>query len=282
MKGTNLLTPDQEAELKDTLEYWWMKKNSQGEFQYTGMEIAKNVLAFGDPNIPDNPYIHLEPERIYYYRNKFGLPKRDNGKRHPHRYKHGKQDDILDLDEYIKKMDAVDDMTFHNRRKKAGVALGFWGGARNSENRMLQNKDFQFAEDTNGNELLRVTIFRLKKGRQITKQEATFPIELRTDWNYVPDIIKWIEKYSPNERPWKVSRRSWLNWHKEILGEKFYPHYLRLNTISVMCSDPRFSIAEIRAFTGLHLATIENYLSKSRRFTLSATDKLDTFRFRRE
>jgi len=282
MKGINRLTPDQEAELKIILEDWWLRKDSQGNYMYGGMEIAKNVLGFGDPNIPDNPYIHIPPDRIYYYRMKLGIEKRDTGERHPHRYKYGKQDDILDLDEFIKKVEGVDSLTYHHRRKKAGVALGFWGGARNSENRMLTAGDFEFDEDPSGNELLRVNLFRLKKGKDITRQEGTYPIELRTDWTFVPEIIAWIEKYDPKDRPWNVSRRSWLNWHKEILGKEFYPHYLRNNTISVMCSDPRFSIAEIRNWTGLHLVTIENYISKSRRFTISATEKLDTFRFQRE
>ncbi|MHA1972564.1 MAG: hypothetical protein ACTSW1_06215, partial [Candidatus Hodarchaeales archaeon] len=194
-----------------------------------------------------------------------------------------KQDEILDLDECIKRLESIDDRNWHGRRKKAGCALGFWGGFRNTENRMLLRSDFEFDNDPEGNEVLRVSAYRLKKGRNVTSEEATYPIELRVDWSFVSLIIDWIELFEPFERPWNVSsRQTWLNWHKDVFGERFYPHWLRENRITFFCSDPRFSIAEIRNWTGLHLITIEEYISKSRRFTITATQKINQYLIEKE
>jgi len=276
-KGINILTPEQEEVLRKELEKWWNMKDSNGRPMLTGMEIAKKCLGFGDPNIPNNPYVEIPPERIYYYRKKFNLPLRDEGYRHPRRYAYGKQESVLDLDKFIERIEAIPRTSFNNRRKRAGVSLGFWGGARNSENRNLRRKDFDYTEDQYGNELLRVNLYRLKKGRRIRKEDTLYPIELRLTWPFVREVANWIEQFNPEERPWPVTRKTWWRWHKEILGPNFYPHYLRQNVITIMCSDPRFSIAEIRAWTGLHLITIQNYISKSRRFTLTATEKINTY-----
>ena len=142
---------------------------------------------------------------------------------------------------------------------------------------MLTRNDFEFDKDIDGNEVLRIIVFRLKKGDRVTRQHATYPIELRTDWAFLPEIIKWIERFSDKERPWKVDRTTWWRWTKKVFGKKFYLHWQRLNRISFVCSDPRFSLLEIRNFTGLHLATIEAYMTKSRRYTLTATSKMNEY-----
>ena len=277
--GYSLLTTEQEQVLKQELDYWWNLKNIQGDPMWSAMQIA-TALGFGSED-PSHPYAHIDPHRIYHYRHKFGLPKRHHHIRYEHRYKYGKQEELLDLDQAIKAIDTITTGSWNGKRKQAGASLSFWGGARNSENRMLIRDDFEYDEDMEGNELLRINLFRLKKGTSITRQDATYPIELRADWMFVPYIINWIERFKGKERPFNCHSITWWRWHKDVFGDQFYPHWLRLNRITFFCSDPRFSIAEIRTFTGLNLLTIDHYISKSRRFTLSATEKMNTFMFER-
>ncbi len=118
MKGYSILTPEQEAELEDQLTELWVMEDEKGDPKYTGKKIAKALGFGGVAVLPDgslNPYHLLEADRVYHYRHKFGLPKRHNHRRYPHRYKYGKQDEILDLDEMIKKVDAIDTGSFHGK-----------------------------------------------------------------------------------------------------------------------------------------------------------------------
>ncbi|MHA1287541.1 MAG: hypothetical protein ACTSPB_09070 [Candidatus Thorarchaeota archaeon] len=284
MKGINLLTEEQEKQLKIELEALWTAKNTRGDYIYDGKEIAKALGFGGERDLGGgrvNPYADLDPERVYYYRHKFELEKRSDKVNYPHRYKYGKQDAILDLDVLIKRLEKIGEQTFHRRRMTAGCALGFWGGFRNTENRLLTVNDFEFDETPNGQEILRVDVFRLKKG-DIPRFQATFPVELRLDWVFVDKIIKWIENYEGDQRPWDVSRWTWWNWHKKVFGEKFYPHWLRENVITLFCSNPNVSIAEIHKWTGLHLVTINEYISKSRRFSITATEKMHEYRVEKQ
>ncbi len=281
MKGVNLLKPEQEAALKQQLEALWSLRDPRtGAPKYEGRQIAV-ALGFGSSEVPDNPYAKLEPERVWYYRKKFGLEKRNDTIKYPHRYKYGKQDSILDLDDFIKRIERDQEVDYTSKRRRRGCMLGFWGGFRNTENRHLLREDFEFDQNPDGEEVLRVNVFRLKKGRLVTREQATYPIELRLDWVFVHDIVDYIEEFKPNERPWEVDRTTWWRWHKEVFGKKFYPHWLRENRITFFCSDPRFSIAEIRNWTGLHLVTIEEYISKSRRFSITATEKMSQYMFER-
>jgi len=285
VRGYSLLTQEQEEILETQLRQLWGLTDVKGNPKFSGKKIAQALGFGGVETLPDgsrNPYADLDSDRVYHYRHKFNLPKRHDYKRYPHRYRYGKQDAILDLDDMIKKIDAIEPRSFHDYRKESGCSLGFWGGFRNTENRHLTKDQFQFDEDVDGNEVLRIIVFRLKKGKRVTKHQAMFQNELRTDWSFVPNIIQWIERFDSEEKPWDVGRTTWWNWHKEVFGKKFYPHWLRENRITFFCSDPRFSIAEIRNWTGLHLMTIEHYISKSRRFTLTATKKMNEYMFERQ
>lgn len=276
-RGYKTLTEEEEIELEDRLYRLWMLEDENGEPKFTGKQIAKALGFDGVKTLPDgspNPYADIPLDRIYHYRHKFDLPKRHDHTRYPHRYKYGKQDDMIDLKDVFEKIENIESGSFHGKRKRSGCSLGFWGGFRNTENLRLKRKDFEYDEDMHGKEMLRINAFRLKKGDIVSKDQATYPIELPLDWLLVDYIADWVERYDPEERPWNVTRKTYWAWIKDVFGEKKYPHWLRNNRISYFCSDPRFSLAEVRKWTGLHLVTIDNYITKSRRLTLTATEKM--------
>jgi hypothetical protein len=260
----SLLDPKDERLLKRELKKLWMIKDEHGGWKFNGRQIAK-MLGFG---VEGSPFEALRPEYVYNYRQKFDLPIRFTKKSYPHRYKNGKVDEPIDLADWMRRIDAIPEGSFHGHRKRTYNETIFWTGLRNTELRMLVRNDVILENDR-----IIINAFRLKKGRNVTRKEAIYPLELRMNWVYVPEIYDYINRYSGEELLWDVSRWSAWMWVKEVYPES-YPHHLRLNRITALCSDPRISIAEIRAWTGLHLVTINVYISKSGRFVTTVADKM--------
>jgi len=267
--GQQLLSDKQEKQLKKDLKVLWMAKTPDGGWKYTGKQIAK-ALGFGAKEIPDNPYANIPPVQIYNYRMKFELPKRRAYRGYPHRYKHGKQEEEIDLLEIMRRVEAVESFTFHGKRKRAAYIFIFWGGLRNTENRNATPSDCVIDADQ-----VIVDMFRLKKGSNVSVDEATYPIELRRKWWGVEELVQWIyrveDEKGSNAKLFAVSRKTLWTWVKELFP-KGYPHQLRLSRITYFCSDPDFSIAQIRSWTGLHLITIDKYIAKSGRYVTEAAD----------
>ena len=134
--------------------------------------------------------------------------------------------------------------------------------------RILTPEDIELERDR-----IIIKAFRLKKSSKLSVKDRTYNVELRLSWYFVEEIYDWVNRFSPGETLWNVSRKQAWVWVKEIYPEG-YPHMMRLNRITAMCSDPRFSLAEIRAWSGLHISTIEAYISKSGRFATTAADKM--------
>jgi len=259
-----LLTPSEERILKRELKKLWMIKNNEGNWAYSGPQIAK-MLGFG---VPGSPYVHIKPVYVYNYRQKFNLPIRFEKKSYLHRYAHGKQEEPLDLSEWIGLIDQIPWGSFHGKRKRSFNALVFWTGLRNTEMRILTPDEIELERDR-----IIIHAFRLKKSSELSVRERTYDVELRLEWVFVEEIYDWVNRFSPGETIWDVSRKQAWVWVKEIYPEG-YPHMMRLNRITAMCRDPRFSLAEIRAWSGLHISTIEAYISKSGRFVTTAADKM--------
>ena len=105
LRGYSILTSEQEEKLRDEIEPLWNLKNVDGTYRYTGTEIAK-AIGFGKTEVPDNPYTHLKPERIYNYRQKLGIEPRREYRGYPHRYKN-KRDEVLKIDDVVSRIEAV-------------------------------------------------------------------------------------------------------------------------------------------------------------------------------
>jgi hypothetical protein len=119
-----------------------------------------------------------------------------------------------------------------------------------------------------------INAFRLKKNRKLPREAKIYPIELRTKWPFMGGLVNWFERFpNPEDRPFDMHRQTAWDYVK-YLHPDGYPHMYRFNRITAMCDDPRFNIAEIRAWTGLHLVTINNYISKSKRYATQAADKM--------
>ena len=94
---------------------------------------------------------------------------------------------------------------------------------------------------------------------------------------------KLIERTVKGIRSRERVRARWLFPHvhrawalvivKEILGEQYYPHFLRLNRITEMCSDPELSLTRLKSFTGIKsLDALQSYLGVSQKQQEAAVD----------
>ena len=260
----SLLNPEEEQELKAKIADYWMLKGRDGKPLMTGIQIAQK-LRFGET---DGPYPFLDPEYIYFFREKFDLPVRREYRGYPHRYKN-KQEEPIDLTEQIRRIDGLPDFGFHAKRRRSFNILDFWTGLRAMEIIMLKMGDITVDGDR-----IVINAFRLKKNRKLPREAKIYPLELRTKWPFVECLVDWFERFpSPEEHPFEMNRWTAWNYVKQLWPEG-YPHMYRFNRITALCDDPRFSITEIRAWTGLHIVTINNYISKSGRYATQAADKM--------
>ena len=201
-----------------------------------------------------------------------------------HRYKYGKQTELLELEEIISKVSRV-------KKKLTVEALAyfwllFWCGVRKSEAYERTVQDCQVTE-----EFFVIDFHKRKKGGAQVP-----PLELPLWFPGVKEICeqllkarkrkasrKLMERTHKGVRSTSYERAVWLfpNVHKtwaleivkKILGKKYYPHFLRLERISIISSDPQANIARIKSFTGIKtIPVIEQYLGTSKKEQKAAVD----------
>lgn len=200
-------------------------------------------------------------------------------------YKHGKQHDIMSFQEVKQKV--ID--------KKLSISeesffwILYYTGCRKSEAYERTTKDFKIT-DTH----LIIDFHQRKKGGATVD-----PIELPLHWYGVDKIVELVEKvqqrkphrkavyvYEDKKRTRQVKKARWvfLNiqstkaWEiiKKVLGEKYYPHFLRLNRLSEIGSDPTASLLRLKSFSGIRSARVlDDYLGTSKKEQKKALDFMD-------
>jgi integrase len=247
-----LLSPEIEEELKKELTPLWLAGLS-------GSEIADR-LGFGK-----GKYEKLkgksEFERInyvYYYRKKFGLPNR-----RPH-YKFGKQEEIMDLKSFIELLESSRlEKEFFENRRRAFLILLYWTGLRKSE--IYERKVSDFVID---DKYLIIYAPRKKK-----KQVKILPLYLpRKLWG-IEEVISWIKQFKDDERPFNFNAVTAWNYVK-IFEKKLYPHYFRLNRVTLLCDNPDVTVSDLRAWFDFHPVTIDHYLGRSTRIQKKMAEKM--------
>jgi len=52
---------------------------------------------------------------------------------------------------------------------------------------------------------------------------------------------------------------------KEVLGSRFYPHFLRLNRLTEIGSDPESNVVRLKSYSGIKsIKALESYLGTSK------------------
>jgi len=203
------------------------------------------------------------------------------GNPYPHRYKYGKIDKPIDLDILIKlqeRVDKVDCSGYPTRFIQALIALFYWTGLRKTE--------------VIGRKLIK---YRVKKGVKVGKahpgllkedmrieDKALFvfsidesvlkhgkreaPLVLPVSLPYVNLIVERWQKTKPKHRVFPIGYITFWRICKRI-DPKFTPHFFRHNRVTKFAANPKVSLADICAWTGLSPQTVSSYMMRAGRFT---------------
>jgi len=176
------------------------------------------------------------------------------------KYKHGKQTTPIDHQAFD---NAMQHSEFKKHSHRSFLVFLYWFGVRKSEALERVKEDFQIKEG------VLVVDCPAKKGGERE------PLEVYVDLPYVNLIIEQIEKTRKGKRLWRFSERTAINVVKRALGQKYYPHFLRLNRATHFLEDPETTVPDMKAWFGWKSAqTIDDYIGYSRRNIRRQRDRL--------
>jgi len=200
------------------------------------------------------------------------------------KYKHQKQTEQLSFQEIQQKVsEAAKRLT---REAEAFFWLLYYSGARKSEIYERTVGDCSLTETH-----FILDIFRKKGSAQTDPLE--FPLwfpgiqkvcEQLEKARKLKPSRKMLERWEHQKRIISRIRARWLfpNIHrdtslrivKQVLGSQYYPHFLRLNRITELCSDPTANLTRIKSFSGIKSTSIieENYMGVSKKEQQAAVD----------
>jgi len=173
------------------------------------------------------------------------------------KYKHGKVkigiefknfNDIMATKKFLRSL-----------RDKSLLAFLYYFGTRISEALRLRKTDFEIRQD-----VLVINCPALKGGERL-------PLEIGLDLPFVNLIIKQVEKtrktkMNPTRLVWNMHRTTAWRMIKRSMGEKYYPHFFRLNRATQFLSDPTTTIIDMKSWFGWQsVSTIDSYMGLSRR-----------------
>ncbi len=175
------------------------------------------------------------------------------------KYKHGKVTAPIDFPTFKEAMEngrfAKGKMLSH----KSFLAFLYWFGVRKAEALERILEDFLVKDG-----LLIVNALPKKGGERE-------PLEVPVDYPYVDLILKNVKqtrRSSGNKegRVWTFSPRTAINIVKRVMGDRYYPHFFRLNRATRFLEDPTTTLPEMKAWFGWKAAkTVDPYIGYSRR-----------------
>jgi len=188
-----------------------------------------------------------------------------------HRYKHGKQEEIIPFKQIKQKVIAAK----LPLESEAYFWLLYYCCVRKSEGYERVKEDFKIKGD-----YLSID-FHQRKKNGATVDALDIPLS----WYGIDKLVKQVEKAKPSyktvfsqKKKQKIKNRvkakfvfpsiqSTKAWEivKKVLGKKHYPHFLRLNGLTEICNDPTASFTRLKSFSGIKsLSSLKAYLGKSK------------------
>ena len=165
-------------------------------------------------------------------------------------YKYGKQTETIDFEAFRQVMEKG--KFVNGDRDRSFLAFLYWFGVRVSEAFERLKEDFII-----DGENLVVNCPAKKKGKRETLKA---PLNLP----FIDLIVKQVQKTKDDRRVWNFGETTAWRIVKRALGEKYYPHFLRLNRAVHFLDDPTTTIPEMQAWFGWRdIDTINSYLGYS-------------------
>lgn len=208
------------------------------------------------------------------------------GNPYPHRYKYGKIDKPIDLSIFLKLQDRVplvERSSYPVEFIQALLALFYWTGLRKTE--VLGRKQIKYRvkagiktgkphpgllkEDMRLEDDALFVFSVEEKVLKHGKREA--PLVLPLSLPYVDSIVEQWRNTKPKQRVFPISYITFWRVCKRI-DPKFTPHFFRHNRVTKFSANPKLSLADICAWTGLSPQTVSTYMMRAGRFTKRTGD----------
>jgi len=197
-----------------------------------------------------------------------------SGKKYEHRYKHGKQEELMSFQEFRERVHRSN----LNSEKKGFIWLLYYSGARKSEVFERTVKDCQVT----------AAHYIVDFGKRKKGGATVDPLQFPRSWPGIEILVSLYERaaqkrarkkrifYQENkQRKSKIVKAHWIFPHiqsvtawnivKAILGSNYYPHFLRLNRLSEIGSDPTANLVRLKSYSGIKsIQALEFYLGKSK------------------
>jgi len=184
------------------------------------------------------------------------------------RYKHGKVTTPIDFRTF---RDAMENGKFAKNKAlshKSFLSFLYWFGVRKIEALERTKEDFLMKDG------LLIVNAKPKKGGERE------PLEVPVNYPYVNLIVKNVKQTrssSKNKegRVWDFSSRTAINIVKRAMGDRYYPHFFRLNRATRFLEDPTTTLPEMKAWFGWRAAkTVDPYIGYSRRHIRRQRERL--------
>lgn len=203
------------------------------------------------------------------------------GNPYPHRYKYGKIDKPIDLPIFLKlqeRVPHVDRSGYSAEFIQASLAIFYWTGLRKTE--VLGRKEIKYQVKAGVKvgkphpgllkEDMRLegdALFVFSIGERVLKHgKREAPLVLPLGLPYVDLIVGQWQKTKPKHRVFPIGGVTFWRICKRI-DPKFTIHFLRHNRVTSFSGNPKLSLADICAWTGLSPQTVSIYMIRAGRYT---------------
>jgi integrase len=184
------------------------------------------------------------------------------------KYKYGKITTPIDFQTFKESMEKGNFVESRALSHKSFLAFLYWFGVRKAEALERKKEDFQIKDG------LLIVNATPKKGGQRE------PLEVPVEYPYIDLILKKVRQTRPSpenkeSRVWNFSSRTAINIVKRVMGDRYYPHFFRLNRATRFLEDPTTTLPEMKAWFGWKSAkTVDPYIGYSRRHIRKQRERL--------
>jgi integrase len=185
------------------------------------------------------------------------------------KYKYGKITAPIDFQAF---KEAMENGNFAKGKKlshKSFLSFLYWFGVRKAEALERRKEDFLIKDG------LLIVDATPKKGGERE------PLEVPVSLPYVDFIVENVKQTRRNPRDkegrvWNFSPRTAINIVKRAMGDRYYPHFFRLNRATRFLEDPTTTLPEMKAWFGWKAAkTVDPYIGYSRRHIRRQRERLE-------
>jgi len=184
------------------------------------------------------------------------------------KYKYGKITAPIDFKTFKDAMEHGKFVKSKMLSHKSFLTFLYWFGVRKAEALERTKEDFITKDG-----LLIVDAIPKKGGERE-------PLEVLVDYPYVDLIVEKIKRTrrslsNKEGRVWNFSARTAINIVKRAMGDRYYPHFFRLNRATRFLEDPTTTLPEMKAWFGWKTAkTVDPYVGYSRRHIRRQRERL--------